>query len=131
MRDHDPNNLPPRAYGPGARPTDPGTCWGAAKAYPAARASLRDAVLALHREHRGLTDDDLSALMPDQLVGSLSKRRGELVADGLLVDSGRRRRTRRGCHAIVWRCVLPGEGALVAAQPVLPLDGLGAMAQAS
>jgi hypothetical protein len=50
----------------------------------------------------GRTDDELVVLLPDDHPGSVAKRRCDLVRDGEVVDSGRRRPTRRGIDAIVW-----------------------------
>jgi len=51
---------------------------------------------------RGLIDDELQAANPSRHPGSLSKRRGELVDDGRVVDSGRTRLTRSRRSAVVW-----------------------------
>ena len=50
---------------------------------------------------RGMIDHDHEAVngLKQDTAG---KRRGELVADGLVVDSGQRRKTPRGAKAIVW-----------------------------
>jgi predicted ArsR family transcriptional regulator len=49
----------------------------------------------------GLTDDEIAKYAG--LVGnSVRPRRGELVRDGLLVDSGRRRSSWMGHPAVVW-----------------------------
>lgn len=93
---------------PTARLTDPDTSHEAGERAQHDGGRLRDAVLALHRSHpQGLTDDEVWARMPGELLGSISKRRGELVAAGLVEDSGHRRPTRRGAMAIVWRLVRP------------------------
>jgi hypothetical protein len=52
-------------------------------------------------EH-GLTDDELeraSGLGPN----TARPRRCELLKDGVIVDAGVKRKTRRGCAATVWR----------------------------
>ena len=90
-----------------ARLTDPATSH-VARPSAARRNLVRDAVIVAHR-HRpmtGLTDAELCDLLPDITPGSVIKRRGELVADGLLVDSGHRRPVpRTGRAAIVWKVV--------------------------
>ena len=66
------------------------------------RLSLRDQVYALIlRRRTGLTDDDIEdeLLMRHQTA---SARRRELVLQGKVVDSGRKRPTRSGRLATVW-----------------------------
>lgn len=65
--------------------------------------TLRAAVLAFVRERGafGATDDEGEAglgIKPQ----TYTPRRGELAADGLVVDSGARRKTASGRPAIVW-----------------------------
>lgn len=65
-------------------------------------------ILRLNRD--GLTDEQIAdrfpsphAVWPDQWSPSgLRTRRSELVAGGLVVDTGRKARTRSGRRAIVW-----------------------------
>jgi hypothetical protein len=52
----------------------------------------------------GATDEE-NALYLGYRLSSADKRRGELVKVGLVVDSGRRRKTTSGCWAIVWIAV--------------------------
>jgi len=86
------------------RASDPVTSRTAARANKEHRGRLRHLVLECHEQHTGgLTDDELSQMHPNELLSSLSKRRGELVDEGLLEDSGERRPTRRGVPAAVWR----------------------------
>lgn len=90
-----------------ARATDPATSQ-VARPSASRRAQLRDEIMVQHRyhPHRGMTDDELCALLPEITPGSVIKRRGELVTAGLLEDSGERRPVRRtGRAAIVWRVV--------------------------
>lgn len=55
------------------------------------------------RGTHGATDDELHrSALAGELLGSVSKRRGDLVAAGLVVDSGRTRPTLRGREAVVW-----------------------------
>lgn len=87
---------------------DPDTSWQAGRTDTpgkhVARSKLRARVLELHRANpAGLTDDELAVRLPDEDKGSIAKRRGDLVAEGALVNTGKTRSTRRGCAAIVWR----------------------------
>ena len=63
---------------------------------------VRDRILALIRERRGLTDDEIEVAtgLSHQCV---SARTGELRRDGLLLASRETRRTRQGRQATVWR----------------------------
>jgi hypothetical protein len=94
--------------GPGARNTDPETSHLAA-----VRDSLRDhqrrVLRALYEHEAGLLDHAYPDL-PDVNLGqdSAGKRRGELVALGLVADSGRKGRTPRGKQAIVWQITAAG-----------------------
>lgn len=64
---------------------------------------LAQAILAeLHRRPSGATDDELRSVFPEAPPGSVSKRRCDLVRDGLARDSGRTRPTRFGRDAICW-----------------------------
>jgi hypothetical protein len=88
---------------PAVRPTDPPTSHAVAVGNTEHRARIRPDVLRQHQLHPdGLTDDQTAELLPDDHPPSLVKRRGELVRDGVLVDSGRRLPTRRSSMAIVW-----------------------------
>jgi hypothetical protein len=88
---------------PPARAGDPDTSHAAGASHGEHRARIRRDVLAVHQRHPdGLTDDQLAQHLPDDHPPSLVKRRGELVRDGALIDSGRRQLTRRGSAAIVW-----------------------------
>ena len=64
------------------------------------RRALHD--LFVRRGAIGFTDDEI-----EQVTGwphqSASACRNSLMLDGYLVDSGQRRKTRRGTNAIVWR----------------------------
>jgi hypothetical protein len=93
-------------FGPAARPTDPWTSHAAATDTPG-RSVLRDALLdqLRHSGPDGATDDELWLAHPDALLGSVAKRRHDLVVTGLVVNSGRTRPTRRGCPAVVWQAV--------------------------
>jgi hypothetical protein len=93
----------PVARGPGSRVSDPDTArWAAEQAAQ----SLRDTQFAVldalvRAERRGLMDhehEELHGMGQD----SAGKRRGELLALGLVADSGTKRQTPRKRRAIVW-----------------------------
>lgn len=93
-----------------ARNTDPDTSHAAAATIRESRsAALRRVILNLFRDHGPMTDHDV-AFRYDCLPGAsdvsdsgLRTRRAELVADGALVDTGRREPSpTSGRAAIVW-----------------------------
>lgn len=62
---------------------------------------------AIHRAGaRGMTDDELETLL-GRSHQSVSATRNTLMADGLIADSGHRRRTKWGNQAIVWTVAGP------------------------
>jgi len=66
----------------------------------------------------GATDDEGESalgLKPQ----TYTPRRGELVALGLVIDSGARRRTASGRRAVVW-CAVTGEPSQVSVAPLVP-----------
>jgi hypothetical protein len=73
---------------------------------PKAR-TIRDAVLAHTRACRahGCTDADLFVAFPQFSQSTIRPRRVDLVAEGLVVDSGRTRPTPSGKKAVVWVAV--------------------------
>lgn len=74
----------------------------AAKVLPNSGTQRRTAYdLIVASKDRGMTDDELERAMmkPHQ---SVSARRNELSADELILDSGKRRRTKSGHEATVW-----------------------------
>lgn len=79
------------------------TSRAAAKAIEPVAGTQRAAVLAEIRiaGQRGRTDCEIQAMcmLPGDSVGP---RRGKLVEDGLIVDSGRTRKTASGRDAVVW-----------------------------
>lgn len=85
------------------RKTDPVTSHLAAYEHPKFRQTLRSRVLVALQNAgwHGLTDDELAMVLHHSL-NSVNKRRGELRDQGLVVDSGRRRKTASGSLAIVW-----------------------------
>lgn len=84
----------------------------AAAGNPARKARQRRAVMSAIRDagERGLTDDEgeVALRLPHQ---AYSARRRGLVLEGLVEDSGRRRRTRHGRSAAVWIDRLTRHGA--------------------
>lgn len=58
---------------------------------------------------RGLTDEEGETLTGIK-TQSYTPRRGELVRDGLIRDTGDRRKTQSGCPAAVWIAVSKREG---------------------
>lgn len=99
------------AMGPGHRNNDPDTSRQAATENPG-RITGRQRVLDALREAgaKGLTDEELRGRMPAAMAhGSASKRRKDLVAIGLVTDTGTTRDTRNGHAAIVWRALQPHE----------------------
>lgn len=89
------------------RPGDPATSHAAAAPN---RDTIKGRVYSLHLDQsyyrNGLTDSELTARYTDTYgrchPGSLSKRRGELVSEGRLRDSGERRLSQFGHQQIVW-----------------------------
>jgi hypothetical protein len=99
------------------RTTDPGTSREAAS-YVRGLTEKQQAVLHLLRRHRrGLSDQSIIALygsargrapfgiIPRQSESGIRTRRAELVARGLVRDTGRRTTTPSGRKAIVWQVV--------------------------
>ena len=76
-------------------------------------AALREKVLSIFkREDRaGVLDDDIAAEFERansrHSEGTLRARRWELLQAGIIRDSGRTRKTRRGRNATVWVLVNP------------------------
>jgi hypothetical protein len=91
--------------GPSHRRTDPVTSRLAAKTARGHAETNRALALEVLRSHPGgLTDFELAEITGFQQT-SIGKRRGELRDAGLVVNSGRRRRTPSGSEAIVWKAV--------------------------
>jgi hypothetical protein len=85
------------------RPTDPDTSRAAATTHADTRRRDRDLCYAVLQRagFNGLTDFELAAKVGRQQT-SAGKRRGELRDQGLVRDSGRRRKAPSGSLAIVW-----------------------------
>lgn len=96
-----PADLPP--YVPGSE-----TSREAAESVADDVAALRAIVFELFQREgeAGLTDDEIAATL--ELDGNTARpRRWELAQDGVIRDSGRKRKTRRGRNATVWVLVPP------------------------
>lgn len=90
----------PRAV---ARRTDPETSWEAAASVTDIRSSQAE-VLSLFTRHGSMTDEQAwAAYTGTQSMSGLRTRRSELVAQGLLQDSGIRALGHTGRRMIVWR----------------------------
>lgn len=130
MEQHDPHAV--------ARRGDPSTSWEAADSVTGIRESQR-IVLATLRRTGPLTDEQLLDKVTDALRNGYLEayrispsgcrtRRAELVALGLVRDTGRRDLTASGRHTIVWEAVptIDTRDAPVATpQPVPPANHAG------
>jgi hypothetical protein len=87
-----------------ARRTDPHTSWAAAKSLdPTALRESQSYILGLLQDHGPMTDEELVAITDGKVSPSGTRtRRSELVAKGLVYDTGKRVVLRSGRHAIVW-----------------------------
>lgn len=85
---------------PARRPTDPDT--SRTPTQPRLSAGRLLALDALARHSAGLTDFELAEITGKPQT-SIGKRRGELVAAGLVVATLERRPSPTGSPAIVWR----------------------------
>jgi len=87
------------------RVPDRDTSIAAARSAASSAGKSRALALEILRNHpKGLTDFELADLAGMQQT-SIGKRRGELVAQGLVRDSGRRRPSTTGSPAIVWEVI--------------------------
>lgn len=99
-----PRVAPPGEYAM-VRATDPVTSLLAAQKASVNAATLRARCLETLRAHpAGLTDFELADVIGSQQT-SAGKRRGELVAQGLVCNSGLRRPSPSGSPSIVWKAV--------------------------
>lgn len=100
-----------------ARDSDPLTSWDAARSLGELTQRQAD-VLAELRAWGPMTDERLVTLVRDQSPSGVRTRRSELVAAGLVVDSGERVESPNSHRKmIVWK---------VADEPVAPLEQLTA-----
>jgi hypothetical protein len=92
-----------------ARATDPVTSWEAARSQKVEVVSLwQDFIMDLLGNYGPMTDEELWSgwLIAEGISPSGARtRRAELVAKGLVEDSGKRRLTASGRKSIVWRAV--------------------------
>lgn len=98
---------------PAARATDPETSHQAAEGDETVRRFRRGVAVSALAEIRaagiaGLTVDELHGRHLEADRGTLARRVTDLRQAGLVVDSGRRRLTRRGLPAIVWTATTQG-----------------------
>lgn len=84
-----------------SRRTDPDTSHAAAR-YPRGDSQRWRILNAHYRWPEGMTDEELSKLMPDMRLNSLTTRRSELAVAGWLYDTGHRRQASGGVDQIVW-----------------------------
>lgn len=89
-----------------ARTTDPTTSHTAARK-AVGNSKLRGHIFLIHEATRhGLTDDELRTAIAARGInanhGSVAKRRGDLVRDGILIATDQRRRSNAGQPQIVW-----------------------------
>lgn len=90
-------------YGPNSRRSDRQTSVDAATGARRSAPKLKAVILGLLLDRvDGLTDDQLCELLPGEHPGSVSKRRSDLVKDGLVVAHWSTRTTRFGREATVW-----------------------------
>ncbi len=91
-----------------ARRTDPETSWEAARSVSKKLRETQTAVLTFLRQYGPMTDEKLVAeyallhATPSQSPSGLRTRRGELVRQGLVRDTGRREKLRSGSSGNVW-----------------------------
>lgn len=98
------------------RDDDSDTSKDAAESASMTRTQMKAVVARLLREYGDMTDQELLFLMRDLgmtvAYSSPGKRRGDLAADGLVIDSGVRRVNSNGRNMIVWHLLGEGEPAL-------------------
>lgn len=87
-----------------ARRDDPGTSWDAARSLdPTVLRQSQRVVLRVLRDHGPMTDEDLVSRTTGVLSPSGARtRRSELVAKGLVFDTGARVTLSSGRRGIVW-----------------------------
>lgn len=92
---------------PNTRTLDPSTSHNAEKSVSRLAESYR-IILDILREHGAMNDETLIATWRKQSSkpasdSGIRSRRSELVATGLIVDSGERQKMQSGRDSIVWR----------------------------
>lgn len=93
----------PGMAGPTARVTDPDTSLEAGREAWKRRGPLQQRVLDALRTLGPSTDDELVAHLRNAHPGSVAKRRGELVDEGVVEATDQRRQSRWGRDCIVWK----------------------------
>lgn len=88
-------------FGPRARRHDRPTAHAAAATIQPG--PTEQAILRQFRYGFEITDDELAGMLPDLYAPTVKTARSRLAKAGLLVDTGRRRPSQRGCDQIVWR----------------------------
>jgi hypothetical protein len=96
------SDLRPGAFRRDGPETSRDAAYAIAAHAPVQRASIFEYIHA--RGADGGTDDE-GEIALNIIPQSYTPRRGELVRAGHVIDSGQRRKTRRGRAAIVWRTV--------------------------
>jgi hypothetical protein len=83
------------------------TSRAAAESMRGSASSVRAKVLKLFRDRLpdGYIDEEIQNILGTNTVGTARVRRIELVAAGLVRDSGRKRATSSGRMAVVWEAV--------------------------
>lgn len=87
---------------PAARSTDPVTSHEAARTVAVHATAQQQRVLGALYVLTWASDETIADHLPSMNRGSCVKRRSELVALGLVRDTGVYARTRSGCRSIVW-----------------------------
>lgn len=101
-----PESWPESSLNAVARSTDPGTSWEAARSITPEKLSLdQQAVLDVLRRRGPMTDERIRRHVIGISDSGCRTRRSELVAAGLVRDSGRKDTLRSGRRAIVWEAV--------------------------
>lgn len=86
-----------------ARHKDPDTSHQAAEAAKLTAGAIRTAIYEMVKRagQDGMTVDQIRSLMPPMAASTLSARASDLIRDGYLKDTGKRRATRTGSKARV------------------------------
>lgn len=103
--DDDQNLFAVPSKSPATRTDDHRTSVQAAARVAAEQETIKFQVLRFAKDKGadGFIDDDLKAAFPDSPESSYRKRRSELTADGLILDSGQTRQNRDGNAEVVWQ----------------------------
>lgn len=88
---------------PKVRHTDGDTSRDAARAVQQHAGALENLILEAFSVEDGLTDDDLTARLPEHYPPTVKSCRSRLFKRGLLVDSKQVRKNTRGREMTVWK----------------------------